>query len=251
MRSPLARPGQFWTLSTLPVALVLALVLGGCGTDAEVAPPSVAGSSEDPTVATDSAEPDADAESNDGSGDRVDLGASDALVWGEGDHGLVIVPAHSEAWNWEAQALEFAEDGIPVVVITDWRAELGEPWAKLLTAAVDYLKAERGAQDVALLCLSVRCLSVMDAVTSSPGSYDQFVLVSPAFGDVAALGDAPKLFIYSPDDPAAEFTEPLIEAALGQDNVVLEVAGSAHAEEMFVTSARAEVMEAIVRRLIG
>ncbi len=75
MRSPLARPGQFWTLSTLPVALVLALVLSGCGTDAEVAPPSVVGSSEDPTVATDSAEPDADAESNDGSRDRVDLGA--------------------------------------------------------------------------------------------------------------------------------------------------------------------------------
>jgi len=68
---------------------------------------------------------------------------------------------------------------------------------------------------------------------------------------VTELGDAPKLFIYSPDDPAAEFTEPLIEAALGQDNVVLEVAGSAHAQEMFVTSARAEVMEAIVRRLIG
>lgn len=93
-----------------------------------------------------------------------------------------------------------------------------------MTAAVDYLKAERGAQDVAVLCLSVRCLSVMAAVASSPGSYDQFVLVSPAFGDVALLGDAPKLFIYSPDDPAAEFTEPLIEAALGQDNVVLEVA---------------------------
>ena len=62
----------------------------------------------------------------------------------------------------------------------------------------------------------------MDAVASSPGTHDQFVLVSPAFGDVAALG---------------------------QDNQVLEVAGSAHAEEMFVTSARAEVMEAIVRRL--
>lgn len=117
----MARPGPFWTLSTLPVALVLALVLGGCDTDAEVTPPSVAGSSEDPTVATDSAEPDADAESNDGSGDRVDLGASDALVWGEGDHGLVIVPQYSEAWNWEAEALEFAEDGIPVVVIADWR----------------------------------------------------------------------------------------------------------------------------------
>jgi len=86
------------------------------------------------------------------------------------------------------------------VVIADWRAELDEAWAKLLTAAVDYLKAERGAQDVAVL---------------------------------------------------AEFAEPLIEVALGQDKAVLEVAGSAHAEEMFVTSARAEVMEAIVRRLIG
>jgi len=30
------------------------------------------------------------------------------------------------------------------------------------------------------VCFSVRCLSVMDAVASSPGSYDQFVLVSPA-----------------------------------------------------------------------
>ena len=41
--------------------------------------------------------------------------------------------------EWEAEALEFAEDGIPVVVIANWRAEDDEASAKLLTAAVDYL----------------------------------------------------------------------------------------------------------------
>ena len=224
------RPG-FGARTALIAAVLVALV--GCGADGEAAPP----------VASSEANPDDVAEGGDGSGRRVEVGPDDALVWGEGSYGVVLVHgAAFDAASWELQAVQFAGEGIAVLAVEDTSTES-------LIAAVDYLKAELGAQEVALLGASAGGAAVIEAAVDNPDSYDHLVLLSPAGGEAAALSDGPKFFVYSQDEGAAGSIEDLIADAPGDDNEVLEVAGSAHAQAIFETSAGAEVMEAILRRL--
>jgi len=234
MWTPASHAGQVRALAVVTIALLI--TLGGCGAEAEVPAAPDSSSGEDP---------DPGADTGNGSGERVEVGTSDALVWGAGDYGVVLVHgAAFDAVSWDLQAVQFAGEGIAVLAVEDTSAET-------LIAAVDYLKVERGAQDVALLGASAGGAAVIGAAVDNPDSYDQLVLLSPAGGDVAALSDGPKLFIYSQDEGAAGSIEELIADAAGQDNEVLEVEGSAHAQAIFATSAGAEVMEAILSRLIG
>ena len=232
MRSARSSPGQFRARAALTAAVLVALV--GCSADGDGPAPGVASSE---------ANPDDGVEGGDGSGQRVEVGPADALVWGEGDYGVVLVHgAAFDAASWELQAVQFAGEGMAVLAVEDTSTES-------LVAAVDYLKAERGAQEVALLGASAGGAAVIDAAVDNPDSYDQLVLLSPAGGDVAALSDGPKLFIYSQDEGAAGSIEQLIANAAGQDNEVLAVEGSAHAQAIFETSAGAEVIDAILSRL--
>ena len=235
MRSDPSTSTQLRTGTALTVALLLALF--GCVSEPE--PPATV---DDSAVA----DPDADADGGDGSGQRIELGASDALVWaGEGDYGLVLVHgAAFDAASWELQAARFADEGLAVLAVEDTSEET-------LIAAIDYLEAERGVQEVALLGASAGGAAVIDAAVDNPDSYDQLVLLSPAGGDVAALNDGPKFFIYSQDEGAAGSIEQLIADAPGQANEVLEVEGSAHAQAIFETSAGTDVVDAILSRLAG
>ncbi|MGI8721459.1 MAG: hypothetical protein ACR2JG_04450 [Geodermatophilaceae bacterium] len=235
MRSAARSPGQFRAAVSLAVALLL--VLSGCATEPE--PPATVDDSA-------SADPDADADSGDGSGQRVELGTSDALVWGGGgDYGVVLVHgAAFDAASWEQQAARFADEGLAVLAVEDTSAET-------LIAAIDFLEVERGAQEVALLGASAGAAAVINAAVANPDSYDQLVLLSPAGGDVAALSDGPKFFIYSLDEGSAGSIEQLIADAPGQDNEVLAVEGSAHAQAVFETSAGTDVVDAILTRLVG
>lgn len=225
-RSP-ATLGQFRALGVL--ALALLAVLMGCGGDAAAPAPGDGGA----------------ADGGDGSGERVEVGPADALVWGEGAYGVVLVHgAAYDAASWEPQAAQLAGEGIAVLAVEDTSPES-------LIAAIDYLQAERGAQDVALLGASAGGAAVIEAAVDNPDSYDQLVLLSPAGGDVAALSDGPKFFIYSQDEGAAGSIEELIADAPGQDNEVLEVEGSAHAQAIFDTDAGTEVIDAILGKLVG
>lgn len=225
-RSP-ATLGQFRALGVL--ALALLAVLMGCGGDAAAPAPGDG----------------AAADGGDGSGERVEVGPADALVWGEGAYGVVLVHgAAYDAASWEPQAAQLAGEGIAVLAVEDTSPES-------LIAAIDYLQAERGAQDVALLGASAGGAAVIEAAVDNPDSYDQLVLLSPAGGDVAALSDGPKFFIYSQDEGAAGSIEELIADAPGQDNEVLEVEGSAHAQAIFDTDAGTEVIDAILGKLVG
>ena len=235
MRSDPSTSAQLRTSTALTVVLLLALF--GCASEPE--PPATV---DDSAVA----DPDADADGGDGSGQRIELGASDALVWaGEGDYGLVLVHgAAFDAASWELQAARFADEGLAVLAVEDTSEET-------LIAAIDYLEAERGVQEVALLGASAGGAAVIDAAVDNPDSYDQLVLLSPAGGDVAALNDGPKFFIYSQDEGAAGSIEQLIADAPGQANEVLVVEGSAHAQAIFETSAGTDVVDAILSRLTG
>lgn len=207
-------------------AFVLCTVLLGCGSGAEGRPSP----SPSPSAGTDA-------------GERVTVGGFDALVWGTGEYGVVLVHgAAFDAASWERQAAQIADAGMAVLAVEDTSEDS-------LIAAVDFLISDRGAREVALLGASAGGAAVIDAASSNPDAYDQLVLLSPAGGAVQELSEGRKLFIYSRDEGAADAIEELIADTPGSDNVVLEIDGTAHAQAIFETSAGADVMAAILSRL--
>ena len=53
-------------------------------------------------------------------GERVEVGGNEALVWGEGRHGVVL--AHGavfSAASWEPQATRIAQEGMVAIAVED------------------------------------------------------------------------------------------------------------------------------------
>ncbi len=171
------------------------------------------------------------------------MGGTDGLAWGSGKDGVVLVHGASfDAASWRPQAEQFAEVGVSVFAVEDTSRDS-------LEAAVDQLKQEQGAKQVALLGASAGGASVIEAAGSGPRFYDQLVLLSPAGGEVQSLDSAPTFFIYSKDESLADSIEQQIDQAPGGDNKVLEIDGSAHAQGIFTTDAAQQVTDAILDRV--
>ncbi|CAN5479413.1 hypothetical protein BH11ACT8_BH11ACT8_22990 [soil metagenome] len=66
---------------------------------------------------------------------------------------------------------------------------------------------------------------------------------------VDGLGEEPKLFVASEDEPGADIPQQLADASPGDDNQVLLVPGSAHAQNVFDTDQSDVVLEAVLQRL--
>ncbi len=63
------------------------------------------------------------------------------------------------------------------------------------------------------------------------------------------LGEEPKLFIASEDEPVAALSAELAASADGSENEALLLAGSAHAQAIFDRAEGATALEAILKRL--
>lgn len=214
------------------IGFALAISLIGCG-------PAI----QDPT--TRSGEPTGAPSSAGSTGVRIALGGSEALAWGSGPQGVVLVHgAAYDAASWTRQAAEFANAGIAVLAVEDTSTES-------LLAAIDYLRSDLGSREVTLLGASAGGASVIAAAAANPDRYEQLILLSPAGGDTSSLSDGPKFFIYSADEGGAGSLESQIAGAPGQDNQVLEVEGSAHAQAIFDSDAGADVVAAIIERIIS
>ena len=74
------------------------------------------------------------------------------------------------------------------------------------------------------------------------------MLLSPN-GVVEGLGEEPKLFVASEGEPGADIPAQLVEVSPGDDNQVLVVGGSAHAQNVFDTEQGPEVLEVLLERL--
>jgi len=216
---------------SLLVALVLAAVVSavGCGFPTGGSDQSnPQGSTGEPTTAA--------------TVERVEVGETEALVWGEGDYGVVM--AHGAAYDaasWEEQAQEIAGSGIVALAPEDTSPEN-------LLASIEYLKEERGVQDVALMGASAGGSAVLRAANEEPEAADQLILLS-ATGDVAGLGEEPKLFVASEGEGMAEEVRQMAEEAPGNQNEALILPGDAHAQAIFRTGEGDRLMQAILERL--
>lgn len=188
-----------------------------------------------------SAETSSSPSGDDSSGEKISIAGSSALRWGKGDYGVVL--AHGAAFDaasWEKQAVAIADQGASVIAV-----ENIDPDA--IRAAVEQLQGE-GIADVALVGGSAGADGILDLASQEPGLPDQLILLSPN-ATVDGLGDEPKLFVASEDEPVADVSTELAESSPGDENEVKILPGSAHAQNIFATDLASSVLDAMLERL--
>ncbi|MFB9315007.1 alpha/beta hydrolase [Nocardioides plantarum] len=177
----------------------------------------------------------------DSSGQTISVAGSPALRWGEGDYGVVL--AHGAAFDaasWEEQAVAIADQGATVVAVEDIDSDA-------IRAAVELLQ-DQGVADVALVGASAGADAILDLASQDPGLADQLILLSPN-ATVDGLGEEPKLFVASEDEPVANVSTELAASSPGEENEVTILPGSAHAQNIFATDQAGPVLEAMLQRL--
>ena len=217
--------GFFW------LCVLAAVLLAGCGR-------SDGGTAGAPPEGADAAETSSGA----ALGERVEVGETEALVWGEGDYGVVM--AHGAAYDaasWEEQARRISKRGVIALAVEDTSPEN-------LLAAVEYLEEERGAEGVALLGASAGGSDVLRAVREKRGVADQLILLSVT-GDASGLGEEPKLFVASEGEGMAGEVRRMVEETPGDRNEALVLPGDAHAQAIFETEQGERLMQTIMARI--
>lgn len=158
-------------------------------------------------------------------GDRITVAGTEALVWGSGGPGVVL--AHGltfDAASWEELATAISARGGTALAVEDISTDA-------IAAAVTYLRDERGHDQVALVGGSAGADAILRLVTEEEGVADQLVLLSPN-RLVDGLGPEPKLFVAGEDEGVADVSSDLAADAPGDDNEVILVPGSAHAQHL-------------------
>ncbi|MBA3474907.1 MAG: alpha/beta hydrolase [Rubrobacter sp.] len=179
---------------------------------------------------------------SDTSGWWVSVGDTWALVWGEGDRGVVL--AHGAAYDaasWESQGQALEENGMVALAVEDV-----SPGS--LRFAIDYLKEEYDVESVALVGASAGAGPVLEVAEEDPEEIGQIMLLSGT-GDVSGLGDYPKLFVASEGEEISERVRRMAEEAPGDRNEALILPGSAHAQAIFRTEEGDRLMQTILERL--
>ncbi|KRE94393.1 hypothetical protein ASG76_13230 [Nocardioides sp. Soil774] len=74
------------------------------------------------------------------------------------------------------------------------------------------------------------------------------MLLSPN-ATVDGLGEEPKLFVASEDEPVANVSTELASSSPGEENEVTILPGSAHAQNIFATDQAGPVLDAMLQRL--
>ena len=211
-------------LKTIRPALAAMVLVAGCGGSSGEAGGS-GGESESDT-----------------SGSWVGLGDSWAIVWGEGDRGVVL--SHGAAYDaasWESQGQALEENGMVALAVEDV-----SPGS--LRFAIDYLKKEYDVESAALIGASAGAGPVLEVAEEDPEEVGQIMLLSGT-GEVSGLGDYPKLFVASEGEGIAGEARRMAEEAPGDQNEALILPGDAHAQSIFQTEEGERLTRDILERL--
>jgi pimeloyl-ACP methyl ester carboxylesterase len=176
------------------------------------------------------------------SGERVTVGETEAIVWGEGDQGVVL--SHGAAYDaasWEPQGQTLGENDKVALAVEDTSSQN-------LRSAIDYLKEEYGVESVALIGASAGAGPVLQVAEDNPEELSQIILLSGT-GDVSGLGEYPKLFVASEGEGIADQARQMADEAPGDRNEALILPGDAHAQAIFQSEEGERLMQAILERL--
>jgi pimeloyl-ACP methyl ester carboxylesterase len=176
------------------------------------------------------------------SGEWVSLPGTWAVLWGEGERGVVL--AHGAAYDaasWEPQGQTLEENGASALAVE-------ETSPSNLRTAIRYLKEESGVESVTLIGASAGARPVLEVGGEDPEKIDQLILVS-GIGDVSNLGEYPKLFVASEGEGIAERVRQMADEAPGERNEALILPGDAHAQAIFQTEEGERLMQVILERI--
>lgn len=168
--------------------------------------------------------------------------AGDALMWGDGPYGLVLLhPSQNDAASWSTEARALAADRMTVVAPE--RAT-----GTSLRAVIGWLMATRGVPRVAVMAAGDGAMAVVAVEDVAPQLIDQAILISPP-GGLDWRAQSPKLFAASRGEAAATAAREATDQAAGTWNVLLEVGGSASGQAIFSSSAGSDLFSGVARRL--
>ena len=160
---------------------------------------------------------------------------SAARAWGDGPYGVVLIGG-----TWDPVAEELAAHGMRAVVPD-------EATADVLRAAIGDLHGA-GIERVAVLAADDGVRAAFEVGTDEPDQVDQLITLS-AVGNVTPLGEFPKLFVASQDEPAARAATDMADGAAGAWNVELLVPGDASGLAILDGPGADALLDGILRRL--
>ncbi|MEO8245908.1 MAG: hypothetical protein ABI622_02195 [Chloroflexota bacterium] len=158
-----------------------------------------------------------------------------ARAWGDGPYGVVLIGG-----PWDAVAVELARHGMRALVPD-------EATADVLRAAIGDLHGV-GIERVAVVAVDAGVRAAFEVGTDEPDQVDQLITLS-AVGNVSPLGDFPKLFVASRDEPAAGAATEMADRAAGEWNVELLVPGGASGLAILDGPGADALLDGILRRL--
>jgi pimeloyl-ACP methyl ester carboxylesterase len=215
------------------IALLLAALLFGCGGNS--------GSGYGGGSGGGNSESESTGGGSESSGERIEVGGTEALVWGDGERGVVL--SHGAAYDaasWKPQAQQIAKNDAAVLAVEETSKESIE-------AAANYLKEERGAKSITLIGASAGGGPVLEAAGSSDVA-DGVILLSST-GDVSNLGDYPKLFVASEGESMSSQVRQMAKDAPGGENEALILSGDTHAQAIFDADQGDKLLQAIIKRV--
>ncbi len=172
-------------------------------------------------------------------GARVQVGDGEALLWGAGEHAVLLVHgAVYDAESWRPQAEAITSEGYLVL-------SLEQTGSQDVLDGITFLIDACDASGVVVAGASAGASGALSALASQPEGVSGLVVLA-ATGDVADLGDYPKLFAASEEEGLAETLEEMAASAPGDDNKVLILPGSAHAQAVFTTDQGPVLLEAML-----
>jgi hypothetical protein len=183
-------------------------------------------------------------------GTRVTLDdGSTALVWGDGEYGVVIAAGPGEEpADWAPLAREIAANRMTVVAVRSDDATTAR-----VSAAADWLAGSgAGVERIAYIGSGTQGAELLAAWVGQGGAVDQLILVSADIPDpsLAALGEPSKLFVASAGDSEGAGTAVrLTETAEGSWNVLLLVPGEARGVAILDGEGAGAFIDGVVARL--
>ncbi|HET9879223.1 MAG TPA: hypothetical protein VFQ81_07985 [Candidatus Limnocylindria bacterium] len=153
--------------------------------------------------------------------------------WGDGPYGVVLVGD-----GWDPLAAELALHGMRLVAVAP----------DALEPAITWLHDE-GIERVAVMAVGGPGVqAAFELGTDAPELVDQLITIS-ARGDVARLGEFPKLFVASEGEGAAAQATDMADQAAGEWNAALLVPGDASELAILEGDGADELRSGILRRL--
>ena len=175
-------------------------------------------------------------------GAEVELAHGSALLWGSGERGLLLLHgAAYDAASWEDQAQFLAGHGFTVIAMEELASDAAQD-------GLTYLMNACGVAGVAVIGASAGGSAALRFLAGDPEGITGLILLS-ATGDVAELGDYPKLLVASEDEGMGNRLSSMAEEAPGQQNQTLLLPGSAHAQAIFATDQGEPLLGAILQFL--